>query len=64
MRYGIEGSGITKNVSISRAAATRTIITELNPSNIYSIELAAVNRVSTGVYSRALFVTTEGILSF
>ena len=51
-------------MNISGAAATKTVITGLNSSDTYFIELAAVNRVGGGVYSRALFFTTEGILNF
>ena len=38
-------------MSVLRDNTTQTTISELTPSNIYSIEVAAVNGVGAGVYS-------------
>ena len=55
VQYGVQTSGNTQTVSISGGEATQTIISGLIPSTNYSIELAAVNSVSTGVYSNVIF---------
>ena len=61
--YGVQGNGNTQTVNISGGEATQTIISELTPSTNYSIEVAAVNSVGTGVYNNLIFHLTRGISS-
>ena len=61
--YGVQGNGSTQTVNVSGGAATQTIISELTPSTNYSIEVAAVNSVGTGVYNNLIFHLTRGISS-
>ena len=63
VRYGVEGNGSTQTVNVSGGEATQTIISGLTPSTNYSIEVAAVNSVGTGVYSNLIFHLTRGIIS-
>ena len=63
VRYGVQGNGSTQTVNVSGGAATQTIIFELTPSTNYSIEVAAVNSVGTGVYNNLIFHLTRGISS-
>ena len=53
----VEGS---RTVSVS-GSATETTISGLTPSTEYTIEVAAVNSVSTGPYSDARVVLTESM---
>ena len=43
-------------------ATTEAIITDLDPTTFYSIEVAAVNSVGTGVYSATMSAITKGLL--
>ena len=52
MQYGVQGSGSTQTKSVSGGATTEvTTISGLAAGTNYSIEVAAVNRAGTGVYS-------------
>ena len=63
LSYGVQGNGSTQTVNVSGGEATQTIISELTPSTNYSIEVAAVNSVGTGVYSNLIFHLTQGTSS-
>ena len=56
VRYGVEGSGSTQIESVSGSGATQTIISGLEHSTTYTIEVAAVNSAGTGVYSTPITV--------
>ena len=60
VRYGVHGSGNTQTMSVSGGATTETTITGLDAGTLYSIEVAAVNKVDTGDYSRPYIVATQG----
>ena len=60
VRYGVQGSGSTQTMSVSVSDATQAIISGLIPSTVYTIEVAAVTRVGTGVYSSPTFSETDG----
>ena len=60
MQYGVYENAATQTMSISGGAANRTTISGLNFATNYSIEVAAVNRAGTGVFSAPLIVTTQG----
>ena len=62
MRYGVEESGNIKSIYVSGGATTETMISGLNSSTNYFIEVAAVNSAGTGVYSTAVFTITKGIM--
>ena len=51
VRYGVQGSGSTQTMSVSGGIVTQTTVSGLTPSTTYSIEVAAVNSASTGIYS-------------
>ena len=51
VRYGVMGSGNTQTVPVSGASKTQIMISNLLPSTTYSIQVAALNVVGTGVYS-------------
>ena len=63
VRYGVQGNGSKQTVNVSGGEATQAIISELTPSTNYSIEVAAVNSVGTGVYSNVIFHLTRGTSS-
>ena len=58
MQYGVQGSGITQNVSVSGGSVTEATISGLTPFTTYSIEVAAVNSAGTGVYSSPVIAET------
>ena len=60
VRYGVVVNGSTQTMIASGGDSTEANITGLMPSTNYSIEVAAVNNVNTGVYSIPLSVITEG----
>ena len=60
VRYGVHGNGSTQTVIVSGGGSTQTIISGLTPSTNYSIEVAAVSSVGTGVYSNNIFQLTQG----
>ena len=60
VRYGVQGNGSTQTVNVSGGGSTQTIIFGLNPSTNYTIEVAAVNSVGTGVYNNVIFHLTQG----
>ena len=47
-----------QTMNVSGGGTTETSITDLTPSTTYSIEVAAVNSASTGVYSEPLVAMT------
>ena len=57
VQYEMVGSGNRQTVSVVGDTATETTISGLESSSNYSIRVAAVNRVGTGVHSN-LFVET------
>ena len=60
VQYGVVWNGGTQTVNISGGTTTELNVSGLNPASNYSIEVAAVNRAGTGMYSTPLFVLTEG----
>ena len=60
VRYGVQGNGSTQAKNASGGRATQTIISGLTPTTNYSIEVAAVNSVGTGVYSNVIFQLIRG----
>ena len=60
VRYRVQLNGSTQTVNVSGGGSTQTIIFGLIPSTNYSIEVAAVNSVGTGVYSNVIFQLTRG----
>ena len=50
VQYEVVGSGSPQSKSVSGGGTLKTTITGLMPSIIYSIQVAAVNDVSTGEY--------------
>ena len=62
VQYEVMGSGNTQTIPVSGATTTQTIISGLNPSTTYSIEVAAVNSAGTGVYNDAITARTKGML--
>ena len=59
--YAVQVNGSIQTVSVSGGGSTQTIISGLTPSTNYSIEVAAVNSVGTGVYSNVIVQLTRGI---
>ena len=55
------GSGSTQTVSVSGGSVTEAIISDLMSSTTYSIQVAAVNSINTGVYSDPTSQLTLGI---
>ena len=60
VRYEVQGNGSTQTATVSGGGSTQIIISGLTPSTNYSIEIAAVNSVGTGVYSNVIFHLTQG----
>ena len=58
VQYGVQESGSTQTMSVSGGATTEGTISDLNAATTYSIEVAAVNSVGTGVYSNLTTTTT------
>ena len=58
VQYGVQGSGTTQQTAES--TETEFPITGLEHSMSYTIQIAAVNRAGTGVYSEPLSITTTG----
>ena len=50
VRYGVQGSGSTQIKDDIGGEVTQTIISGLESSTTYSIQVAAVNSAGTGVY--------------
>ena len=61
VRYGVMGSGSTQTETVSGASETETTISDLMPSTNYSIDVAAINKVGTGVYNDPLTTVTDGM---
>ena len=55
------GSGSTQTETVSGASETETTISDLMPSTNYSIDVAAINNVGTGVYNDPLTTVTDGM---
>ena len=51
MQYGVVGSESTQTMSVSGGSVTEATISSLMSSTTYSIQVAAVNSISIGVYS-------------
>ena len=62
LQYGVYGSEAKQLMSILGGDTNRATILELTSATTYSIEVAAVNRNGTGVFSAPLIVTTQGII--
>ena len=62
VRYGVHRSGNTQIMNVAGGTTTEVIITDLDPTTTYSIEVAAVNSAGTGVYSVVIIATTKGII--
>ena len=60
VRYGVQGSGNTRIMSVSRGTTTKATISGLSATTPYTIEVAAVNSVGTGTYSSLMTVSTSG----
>ena len=60
VQYGVEGSGSTQTVIVSGGGNPEVIISGLQSTTAYLIEVAAVNSAGTGVYSRPTNVLSEG----
>ena len=60
VRYGVMGSGSTRNKTVSGASETETIISDLTSSTTYVVQVAAVNGNGTGVYSSNESALTQG----
>ena len=61
--YSVRYNGSTQTRDVSGVDTRQTIISGLNPSTNYSIEVAAVNSADTGVYSDPITAMT-GKLSY
>ena len=51
VRYGVQGSGNTQNMSVSGGSVTEATVQNLMFFTTYSIEVAAVNSAGAGAYS-------------
>ena len=61
MQYREVGSGIVQTMSVSVVSGdsiVEAIISNLDPSTIYTIEVAAANSARTGVYSYPVIAET------
>ena len=59
VRYGVQGNGSTQTASVSGGGATTRLISGLESSTNYSVEVAAVNSAGTGVYSDPYITLTD-----
>ena len=64
VQYGVQGSGRTQTESVSGGATTEATISGLASATNYTIEVAAVNSVGTGVYSGPITALTSGNLLY
>ena len=60
VQYGVYGSETVRNMSIPEGDTNRATMLGLKSATSYYIEVAAVNRAGTGVFSAPLIVTTQG----
>ena len=61
VRYGVQGSGSTQINDDIGGEVTQTIISGLESSTTYSIQVAAVNSAGTGVYrTSSTAIETDG----
>ena len=58
----VQGDDIPRQTE--NASTTEQLITGLDPSTTYAIQVAAVNGAGTGVYSDQISVATTGIYTF
>ena len=58
--YGIQGSGYSKNLSVSRGETTEAIISNLDSATKYAIQVAAMNSAGIGAHSIAIYAITRG----
>ena len=58
--YGVQGSGNTRSMSVSRGTTTKATISGLSATTPYTIEVAAVNSAGIGMYSSPTAVSTSG----
>ena len=58
VRYGVQGNGSAQTVNVSGGGAMQTTISGLESSTTYSIEVAAVNSASIGLYSHVIIWKT------
>ena len=61
VRYGVMGSGSTRNKTVSGASETGTMISDLMSSTTYVVQVAAMNGNGTGVYSNPTSQLTRGL---
>ena len=59
MHYGVQGNGSYQTMNVSGGATTETTISGLLAFTTYSIQVAVVNTINTGVYSVPLSVITQ-----
>ena len=64
VQYEVMGSGNIQIMPVLGAGTTQAIVSGLNPSTTYSIEVAAVNNYLIGQYSIVETALTEGLYSF
>ena len=62
VRYEVLNSMNPQTMNVGGGNSFEAIITDLEPTTFYSIEVAAVNSVGTGVYSAAISPITKGLL--
>ena len=62
VQYVVQGSGSTQTMNVTGGDTTEVIITDLDPTTFYSIEVAAVNSAGTGVFSAVIYTITKGIV--
>ena len=60
VQYGIQGSGSTVRKNVPGGDATEATLTGLKSATTYYVEVAAVNSVGIGVYSKSISILTEG----
>ena len=58
------GSRITQIMVVSGGVTEANIIDNIIPSTNYSIDVAAMNSVGTGVYSGTVTIKTDGECSY
>ena len=51
-----------QTIIVTGAITTEVIITDLDPTTMYAIKVAAVTSAGTGVYSAIIYANTKGII--
>ena len=59
MQYKKEVNGVKQTMNVTGTSVTEATISNVESSTNYSIKVAAINRVGTGVYSPAVTVITH-----